>query len=146
MGNASLRPLAILPQFVQCSIQNWENILLQLWKCFSCFTDAIGLPGEWRYIKLQYGQKSEVAARILNKVVVERGNSKSKEWDFGYLDRTEAAVIKLKWCNVRCFTVTYENKNFSMLLPFCQPWHLTWQNWAKFFRRDVLTLHRWKLP
>ena len=25
-------------------------------------------------------------------------------------------------------------------------WHLTWQNWAKFFRRYVLTLHMWKLP
>jgi len=33
-----------------------------------------------------------------------------------------------------------KTKNFNMMLSFCQHWHLTWQNWAKFFRRDVLTL------
>jgi len=38
-----------------------------------------------------------------------------------------------------------ETKNFNMLLSFCQHCRLTWQNWAKLFRRDVLTLHRWKL-
>ena len=39
-----------------------------------------------------------------------------------------------------------KTKIFNMVLCFCQEWHLPWQNWVKFFRRDVLTLHRWKLP
>ena len=39
-----------------------------------------------------------------------------------------------------------KTKNFNMLLSFCQHWHLTWQNWAKFFRQCILTLHRWKFP
>ena len=39
-----------------------------------------------------------------------------------------------------------KTKNLNMVLWFCQHCHLTWQKWAKFFRRDVLTLHWWKLP
>jgi len=35
-----------------------------------------------------------------------------------------------------------KTKNFNMLLYFCKHWHLTWQNWAKFFRRDILTLRK----
>ena len=31
-----------------------------------------------------------------------------------------------------------KRKNINMVLSFCQHWHFTWQNWAKFFRRDVL--------
>jgi len=54
-----------------------------------------------------------VASRMQSKVVVEWGNSESQEWDFGYLGRTEAAVRKYKWCNVRCFTATYKNKKFQ---------------------------------
>jgi len=58
---------------------------------FYCFTVAIGLPGDAsNYNK---DKRSAVAARMQNKVVVEWGSSESKEWDFGYLGRPEAAVI-----------------------------------------------------
>ena len=39
-----------------------------------------------------------------------------------------------------------KTKNVNTVLSFRQHWHLPWQNWAKFFRRDVLTLHGWNLP
>jgi len=59
---------------------------------FYCFTVAIGLPGDAS--NHDEDKRSAVAARMQNKVVVEWGNSESKDWDFGYLDRTEAAVRK----------------------------------------------------
>ena len=94
-------------------------------------------------------KKSAVATRIQSKLIVEWGNSESQEWDFGYLGRTEAAVRKYKWCNVPCFVATYENKNYQhgTFVLSTLPLHLTeLQNWAKVFRQDVWTLHRWKLP
>jgi len=57
---------------------------------FYWFAVAIGLPGDAsNYNK---DNRSAVAARIQSKVVVEWGRSESKEWDFSYLGRTEAAV------------------------------------------------------
>jgi len=41
------------------------------------------------------------------------------------LGRTEAAVRTYKKSNVRCFTVTYKNKNFNVVFSFCQYWHFT---------------------
>ena len=59
---------------------------------FYCFTVAIGLPGDAS--NYNEDKRSLAAARMQNKVFVEWGNSESKEWDFGYLGRTEAAVRK----------------------------------------------------
>ena len=75
---------------------------------FYWFTVAIGLPGDAS--NNNKVKRSAVAARIQNKVVVEWSSSESKEWDFGYLGRTEATVRTQKWCNVRCFIATYKNK------------------------------------
>jgi len=49
---------------------------------------------------------------------------------------------------VRCFTATYKNKEFQQdaFLLSTSAQYLSWQNWAKCFRRYALTLHRWKLP
>ena len=57
---------------------------------FYSYTVSIGLPTP------EYNEniRSVVAARMQNKVAVEWGNSESKEWDFGFLGRTEAAVRK----------------------------------------------------
>jgi len=57
-----------------------------------CFTVAIGLPGDAS--DYNEDKRSAAAARMEKKVVVEWGNSGSKVWDFGFLDRTEAAVRK----------------------------------------------------
>jgi len=54
-----------------------------------CFTVAIGLPGDASNYNKDI--RSAVAARILNKVVVEWGSCESKEWDLG---RTEATLRK----------------------------------------------------
>ena len=59
---------------------------------FYCFSAAIGLPGDAS--NHNKGKRLAAAARIQNKVVVEWGSSESKEWDLGYLGRTEAAVRK----------------------------------------------------
>jgi len=59
---------------------------------FYCFTVAIGLPVDAS--NYNEDKRSLAAVRMQNKVVVEWSNSESKEWDFGYLGRTEAAVRK----------------------------------------------------
>jgi len=82
------------------------------------------------------------------------------ECDYGDFGRTEAAIRKQKWCNVRCFAGTYENKklqygafHFSdiatsrdrteQMFSGKLPPQLTEQ--SKHFR-GVLTLLKWNLP
>ena len=37
-----------------------------------------------------------------------------------------------------------KTKNFNMLLPFCQHWHLTWQSWAKHFQAGYFNFAQMK--
>jgi len=111
---------------------------------FYCFTVAIGLPGG--VSDCNDGKMSVVAARMQNKVVVEWGNNETRSEIL-----TIWAALKQMSENkndAMCVVLLrlLKTKNFNMVLSFCQNCHLTWQNWAKFFRRDVLTLLRWKLP
>ena len=130
-------------RFVQYGVQNCENTMQKkntaIMEVFYCFTIAIGLPGDAsNYNK---DKRSAVTTRIQNRVVLEWGSSENKEWD--------AALKQLSEKNHAMCVVLLrlmKTKNFNMLLSFCQHWHLTWQNWANFFRRYILTLHRWKLP
>ena len=140
---ASLRPLTIPPQV--CTV--WCT---KLWKrfhaimeVFYCFTVAISLPGDASCIKLQWRQKvgsCNAHAKQGGCRVRQQLELGVRLWLFG---PHWSSCQKYRWCNVRCFTSTCKNKEFQ---HFCQHWHFTWQNWAKLFRRDVLTLHRWKLP
>ena len=72
---------------MQYDVQNCENTAIM--EVFYCFTVAIDLPGDASNYK---DKRSAVATRVQNKVVVKWGNSENKEWDFGYLGGTEAAV------------------------------------------------------
>ena len=63
---------------------------MQLWKCFT--VSPFGLPGDAP--NCNEDKRSLAAARMQIKEVVEWSNSESKEWDFGYLGRTEATVRK----------------------------------------------------
>ena len=62
---------------------NYGSVLL-FWRC-----DRLSLA-----MHQTEDKTSAVAARMQNKVVVEWGNSESKEWDFGHLCRTGEAVRK----------------------------------------------------
>jgi len=53
------------------------------------------------------------------------------------------AALKQLWENKNdaiCFVLLrlMIRKNINIVLSFRQHWHFIWQNWAKFFRRDVL--------
>jgi len=147
MGTGSFRPFPMLLQICTVWCTKLRKHFHAIMEVFYSFTVAIGFPGDASVYNER--QKSVVAARMQNKVVVEWGNSESKKWDFGYLGRTEAYIRKWKLYNVRCYTAIYENKNIlKMMLSFCKHCYLTWQSSEKFFRLDVLTLHklRWKLP
>ena len=92
MRTALLQPVTILLQIctVWCTkLRKHFNAIVEV---FYCFTVAIGLSGDAS--NYNEDKRSSVAARMQNKVVVEWGNSESKEWDFSYLGRTEAAVRK----------------------------------------------------
>ena len=140
MRTASLRPLTIPPRFVQYAVRNCESTLMQLCRCFT----VSPLRSACLTVHQTTTKKSAVAVRMQNNVVVEKGDNESwvRFWLFG----PHWSSWSKKWCNVRCFAATYENKIFqhvafvfSTLAP-----HLTEQ--SKVFMRDVSTLHRWKLP
>jgi len=90
----------------------------------------------WQCIRLQWRQKVGKCSAQAN------GCRVRQQWKLGvrfwFLGRTEAADRKQNDA-MQCALFYW---NFNMMLSFCQSWHLTWQNWAKFFRRDLLTLHR----
>jgi len=69
MRTASLRPLTILPQIctVWCTkLRKHFNAIVEV---FYCFIVSVGLPGDAS--DYNENKRSAVAARILNKVVVE---------------------------------------------------------------------------
>ena len=144
MRTASLRPLTILPQICTVWCTKLRKHLNAIAKVFYCFTVVIGLPGD--VSDYNDDKRSAVAARMQNKVVVKWGNSERQEWDFGYMGRTEAAVKNINDAMCIALLRLMKTKNFNVVFSFCQRCHLTWQNWAKFFGRDVVTLPRWKLP
>jgi len=103
---ASYYTAAELYNIVRMELQKYFNAIMEV-----CFDVAIGWPGDAS--NYNEDKRLAVAVRVQNMVVVEWGNSECLVWDFGYLRRTEAAVRKYKWCNVRSFTATYENKIFQ---------------------------------
>ena len=98
---------SILPQI--CTV--WCTKLQKL------FNAIIGLPGDAS--DYNEDKRSAVAARMQNKVLVEWGNSESKEWDFDSLGCIEAVVRKYKWWR-HCFITTCEKKNFLWYFPFAK--------------------------
>jgi len=69
MGTAALRPLTILPQICTVQCTKLRKHFLAIMEVVYCFTVAIGLPGDASNYNKDI--RSAVAARILNKVVVE---------------------------------------------------------------------------
>jgi len=142
MRTASLWPLTILPQIctVLC-VRNCKSILMQLWKCFLTLRLA-GLAMHQTTMKTKGRQlqrackttwlSSEATIRARCEILGIRAALKQ-------LSENKNDAMCVVWLRLM------KTKYFNMLLSFCQLWHFTWQNWATFFRRDVLTLHRWKL-
>ena len=128
------------------SVQNCENTAKETQQLLKCFTvsplrsDCLAMhqttiKTKCRQLQLVFKTRwfsSEAAVRISREILA--------------IWATTKVAVRKKSCNVLCFTATCENKNFNMLLTFCEHCHLTWQNWAKFFRRDILTSPRWMLP
>jgi len=54
--------------------------------------------------------------------------------------KTKMMQCALVYCNL------WKQKISSWSFIFCQHYYLTWQNWRKCFRRDVLTSQRYNLP
>jgi len=106
---------------------------LQLCKCFTVFDVATGLSGDAS--DYNEDKRSAVAARMQNKVVVE-WEQRVRFWPFGphwsSRQETEMCVVLPRLT---------KTKNSTCCFQHCQRWHLAWQNWTKFFRRDVLSLH-----
>ena len=130
----------------QYGVQSWENTLketLQLWKCFTvsplrsaCLVMHQATRTKSRQLQRAFKTRwlsSEAAVRIRSEILAIWAALKQLSED-----KSDAMCVVL----LRLM----KTKNFNMLLSFFQHWHLTWQNWAKFFKRDILTLHRWKLP
>jgi len=147
VGTASLQPRIILPQIctVQCTKLrkhfakkhcNYRSVLL----FHRCNRFA------WRCIKLQWqnvgscnahskqgGCQVRQSVRIKSEILAIWAALKQLSED----KHDAMCVVLLR---------LMKTKNINMLLSFCQHCHLTWQNWAKFFGRGILTLRRWKLP
>ena len=72
----------------------------------------------WRCVRLQWRQKSAVAARMQNKLAVEWGNSESKVWAAVWAALKQISENKNDG-NVRCLSAIYENKkNSKWYFPF----------------------------
>jgi len=127
MRTSSLWPHAILPQICTVWCKKLRKNFNAIMEVFYCFTVAIGLPGDASdYCRRKKDRQLQRACkqRWLSSEATVRA---TVEVRFRCLGGTEAAVGKQKWCNVRCFTRTYKNKNFqigSFLLSTFSP-HLT---------------------
>ena len=119
-------------RFVQYGVRNCETTLMQLWECFTvsplrsaCLVMHHACKTRW--------WSSEVIVRARSEILV--------IWSAW---KQLSENINKAMCVVLLRLI--KTINFNMVLSFCQYWHFTWQNWATFFRRDVLILHTWKLP
>jgi len=125
MHTASLPPLTILLQICTVRCTKLRKHFHAIVEVFYCFTVAIDLPGDASCIKLQWRQKVGSCSAHAK----QGGYRVRQQWELGvrFLGRTEAAVRKYKWCNVRCFTATYKNKKFqhSAFLLSTLAFHLT---------------------
>ena len=131
-------------RFGQYGVRNCESTLMQLWKCFtvSPFRSAClamhqntlkTKVGSCRAHAKQGGCRVRQQWELWSEVLVFW--AALKQLSENEYDATCVASLRL-----------IKTKTFNMVLSFYLHWHLTWQNWTKSFRRDILTLHRWKLP
>jgi len=77
MDTTSLRPIIILPQICTVLCTKLRKHFNAIMEVFYCFTVAIGLPADAS--NYNEDKSSAHAARMQNKVVVERGSSENKE-------------------------------------------------------------------
>ena len=131
-------------RFEQYGVRNCESTLMQLWKCFTVSPLRSACLAMHQTTMKKKGQQLQRACktRWLSSVATVRARSEILPiW---------AALKQLSENenDARCVVSLQlvKTKNFNMALSFCQQCRLTWQTWATVFRRDVLTLHRWKLP
>jgi len=108
-----------------------------------CSTVAIGLPGDASDCNLD--KRSAIAA------YAKQGFCRLRQqWELGerfwLFGPHWSSCQKLKMMQCALFYCQFWKQKISTrCFPFCQHCHLTWENWAKFFRGCVLTLHRRKL-
>jgi len=127
-------------RFVQYETRNCERTSMQLWKCFTV--------SPFRSACLTMLQTTMMTIhRQLQCACKQGGCREMQQRELG----VRFSLFGPHWIKPRS-----KNKNdatcvvplrltktkFQHGASFCQHWHLTWQNWAKFFTRDVLTLHR----
>jgi len=125
--------------------RNCESTLMQLWMCFTVWPFRPACLAMHQTTMKTKGRQLQRACktRWLSSEAIVRATSEIlafgaalKQLSGNKNDATCVALLRL-----------IKTKNFNMVLSFSQHCHqLTWQNWAKFFRRYVLTLRRWKLP
>jgi len=136
MRTASLRPVTILPQNCTAWCTKLRNTLMQLWKCITVSPLRSACLVMQKTTMKTKGPQLQLAckARWLSSEATVRARSEILAiW---------AALKQLSENknDAMCIVLLriMKRKNINMVLSFCQHWHFTWQNWVKFFRRDVL--------
>ena len=139
MRTTLLRPLTILPQICTLCCAKLRKHFNAVMEVFSCFTiRSTCLVMQQTAMKIKGRQLQACSAHAKQGCRVRAGSEILAIWAAlkQLLENKNAAMCVASLRLIK-------TKKINMVLSFCQHWHLTWQNWAKFFRRYVLTLLRW---
>jgi len=120
------------------SVRKCESTLMQSWKCFAV-SPLQSACLEMHETIVQWRQKVGSCSAY-----AKQGSCRVRQlWELGVrfwlFGQHWNSCEKQKVMHRAFFTATCKKKNFIMVLSFCQHCYLSWQNWAKFFWRDVLT-------
>jgi len=123
-------------RIVQHCVRNCESTSMQLWKCFTvsplrsaCLATKITMktkgPQLQRACKPRW-LSSEATVRARSEILAIW--AALKQLSENKNDAMCLVLLRLM-----------KTKTINVILSFCQDCHFTWQNWAKFFGRDVWT-------